>query len=708
MIDVKKFKDAFKKDRLPKVNIDLHKIKSGLKRFMDGIKNFSVSFCEGFMKLIKSLYSGIMTLIKSLNKENLKILLGSIKKLFSKENFAYAYGKVKAGVSKTIRVFSKENIKGLYTKLRQGLTKEKLKERYDSIKDAFTRENLITKWEELKANLKDNAKVYIVFSAIAAICITGLTVEIVQHNKQIPVSKKYVITDNQAEEFYYAGEYDKAIEEYRKIQEKDMSEGLWDAKIAEIYSAKGEIENSKNAIAVAREQGSKNPEVLNYTLFTEFMNKDYKAAMEHGEEYIQLFPKDKRLVKTMFTVYMANNELEKAKNLVSNYPLDVKSAFDTAEYARMLMIVGQWEEGYKELRSAWNLDKDEYKIFDVLAQIAVYNKDLILENVTSLSNKNPNDLAYKMWLAKIYSLSDLTAPQAGKLLEELKSEEVGKIEIKLIEASILQNTNQGDKADELLKEVIEENKDDYRVLHTAGWYYLNKKDLLNAEKYCRESIIKNKNYTDNYGFLMPEILKAQGKGLEGEPYFRSAMYKEPYNYNIMLTIANYYWYTTKNSDKALEYFKFAEIVKPEDAEIKYNMALINLTNNKIDEAVNLLGQCIKLSDSTPKYHRTLGTIYLLNKKPAEAIKEIRYAYATDQDDIMTLNNAGAYYITEDQNLEKGEYNLRKAQEGINPSTDQYTADTIRSNYQKVKELLDKYNNGRGNESLRIPELTLFY
>jgi tetratricopeptide (TPR) repeat protein len=399
--------------------------------------------------------------------------------------------------------------------------------------------------------------------------------------------------------------------------------------------------------------------------------------------------------------------LEKAKDLIAGYPVDIKSAYEIAEYARMLMVAGQWEEGYKELRVAWNVDKDEYKIYDVLAQISVYNNDIILENVSSLAEKNPNDLAYKMWLAKIYSLSEATAEEATKLIEELKQHDIGKIEIKLIEAAALQNLKQTEQADELIKKVIDENKNDYRVLHTAGWYYLNKMNFTLAENYCKESIAKNKDYTDNYGFLMPEILKAQGKSVEGEPYFRTAMYKEPYNYNIMLTIANYYWYTTKDTEKALEHFKFAEIVKPNDGDIKYNMALINISNNKTDEAVELLKQSIKISDGTAKYHRTLGTIYLLNGKPAEAIKEIRYAYGSDETDILTLNNAGCYYTTQDLNLERGEYNLRKAQEGITDTTDKYTSDTIKSNYKKVKELLDKYNNG-SNGTLKIPELTLFY
>lgn len=575
-----------------------------------------------------------------------------------------------------------------------------------TLRNIFTKESVGT----LKASFKENTKAYIIFGLVGIFLVVSLGVSIKKLSDAkaaAALQQKVAITTNAAEEYFYNGQYEKAVGEYLKLKEKNSSEGLWDAKIAEVYSVMGKIDNSKEFITKAIEQGDKNPEVLNYAVFTEFMNKDYASALKHGEEALSKFPQDKKLIKTMFTVYMANNMMDKAKQLVSSYPADIKSAYEIAEYARMLMVVGQWEEGYKELRMAWNLDKDEYKVYDVLAQIAVYNNDVLIENITSLAEKNPNDLAYKMWLAKIYSLNDSTADEAIKLVDELKSQDLGKIEIKLIEAAALQKLKQTDKADELIKKVIDENKDDYRVLHTAGWYYLNKMDFAKAESYCRESIVKNKNYTDNYGFLMPEILKAQGKSTEGEPFFRTALYKEPYNYNIMLTVANYYWYTTKNTDKAMENFKLAEIIKPDDAEIKYNMALINVSNKKNNEAIELLKKSIQLADSVAKYHRTLGTIYLLNGKPADAIKEIRYAYGSDETDIMTLNNAGCYYVTQDANLQKGEYNLRKAQEGITEATDKYTADTVNANYKKVKELLDKYNSG-SNETLKIPELVLFY
>lgn len=523
---------------------------------------------------------------------------------------------------------------------------------------------------------------------------------------------KYVITDNKAEDHFYEGDYAGAILQYKRILGNDNGAPKWDVDISEVYSVKGELENSRQFLQVAKDKVKKNKivdgDLLNHLVFTEFMNKDYKIALEDGTEALIVAPSNKNLLKTMFTVYMANNQIDKAKALILSYNVNTKSAYDTAEYARMLMIVNEWDQGLSELKLAFNIDKDDFKVYDILAQISVYNKDMILEKVSNLLVKDPTNLAYKMWLAKIYSLSNDTSDQAIKMLDSIRTEKTGNVVIKLIEASTLQNLKQNDKADAIITQVIKDNNKDYRVLHAAGWFYLNKGDVAKAMEFCKESIMLNKEYPDNYGFLMPEILKAQNKSLEGEPYFRTALFREPYNYNIMINIANYYWYTTKNSEKALEYFKFAEIIKPQEAVIKYSMALIYLTDKKEKEAINLLKECIKIDEMVPNYHRTLGTIYMTEGNAAEGIKEIRYAYYADKNDISTLNNAGCYYITVDMDLDRAYTNFKAAMQGLKPNTDKYTADTIKENYDKLKVIMDKYKNSKGNETIEIPNFVLFY
>lgn len=539
---------------------------------------------------------------------------------------------------------------------------------------------------------------------LAGLCIIFISIMLIKGTKTPDLSSLKA----EAEKHFFAQEYDLAIEKYSELAEKDKLSPNWNIKIAEIYSVKNDLNNSLKYINVAKQYKEIDAETYNYMIFTEFMDGKYEEALKDGEIALSKFPKNKSLIKTMFTVYMGNNKTDQAQNIISDYPVDIKSSYDTAEYSRMLMLVGKWEEGYKELKRAWELNKDEYKIYDVLAQISLYNKDSLLQNITALSEKYPNDLVYKMWLTKIYSLSVDTVDQAKKLIDTLATKDVGKIEIKLIQADIYKNMDELEKSDKLIEDVISEYPDDYRTYHSAGWYYLYKKDYKKAKEFCDKSIEINKEYPDNYGFLMPEILKQGAEKLKGEAYFRTALSKEPYNYNIMLNLANYYWYTANDSGKALKYFNLAAIIKPEDAEIKYNMALIKLSDGKVDEAIEILKTCSKLNELMPKYYRTLSTIYMTLNKSAEAKIAFQNAYNADKEDILTLNNAGCYYITIEQNLDRGFYNITKAYEGLNDSYDDYTKKIILENYDKAQKLKESYTKGKDNEVLKIPEFTLFY
>ena len=136
------------------------------------------------------------------------------------------------------------------------------------------------------------------------------------------------------------------------------------------------------------------------------------------------------------------------------------------------------------------------------------------------------------------------------------------------------------------------------------------------------------------------------------------------------------------------------------------MALIKINTQREDEAIELLKKSISLSDKVTKYHRALGTVYLNKEKNEEALKEIRNAYTLDKNDILTLNNAGCYYIAIDGDVDRAMVNLKAAYEGINDKTSVENKETITQNYNRVKNLSDVYNK-RNGATLTVPDLKLF-
>ena len=527
------------------------------------------------------------------------------------------------------------------------------------------------------------------------------------------------IATNKAESSFFEGNYDSAILEYEKLQE-DEEWPIYTAKIAEIYSVRGNYEKSnalleqayrkRNELIDKKGRGKYNDvdaELGNLIAFTFLMNGESEKALEYGNMFMEQNGQDKAIERTMFTIYMVNGEKEKASNIIKEYNVDKESSYDLALYARMNMLVDDWDKGFEILKDAWNKNKDEIKVYDVIAQISSYNRNEVINKLTELINENPDELCYKVWLTKCYSMVEETTSEASNLVEELNGKDVGDVVFKTIEAKIYQHLGNNEEAEKLINEVIENDEKSYFGYHTSAWYYFDLGDYDKAFELCKKSIMENKDYPDNYGFLIPEIMIKKEKSEIAEPYLRVAIEKEPFNYNIILKIADYYVHSKHNNDKAYNYYKLASLIKPNDGDILYSMASLKIEDKKNEEAIDILKKCTELDDKSIKYFRTLGTVYLNEGKKDESISAIRKAYELDKNDIKTLNNAGVFYIVMEDEIERGMVNIKSAYDGLTDSVDIDIRNAITENYQKAKTLYDAYIREDGSE-LVVPDFTLFY
>lgn len=532
------------------------------------------------------------------------------------------------------------------------------------------------------------------------------------NSKKIILNKNLKI-DAKGQSYLYLGEYDKAIEEYKKIRTSNLRDdnkalALKNLKLAESYSLKGDVENSQKYIEYAKDTKNRDIEVLNAIIFNQFMNGKFEEALTFGETALKDSKYNKELIKNMIIIYMANNKKDEAIKIIGLYKVDKSSSYDMAQYAGMLITIGKIDEAMSYLGEAWDLDKDEYKIYDVLAQASIYDNEVIINSIKKFQKNNLTNIAPMMWMAKIYSLNEESCKKAEELIRKLKNEDVGNIQLNLIQAMTLQKLNNQNEAEYIINEMVRNNENDYRVLHTAGWFYLYKNQLDEAERYCISSINKNKKYVDNYAFLMPEILKKKDKTIGLPAYYRKALSKESYNISIINNMSNYYLNIASKPKDALKFLKISSIIKPLDSEIKYNMALIYFNSEKSKEAENILKECIELDGNSVKYHRTLGAVYLSSGKQNEAIIEMEKASKLDKDDILNLNNTACYYIMYTNDFNKGYYDLKQALAGVNSNTSEYTKKVIKDNLENIKSIIKKIEEGKVNESIKISGFKLLY
>lgn len=503
-------------------------------------------------------------------------------------------------------------------------------------------------------------------------------------------TKTVTITNNKAEEYYYDGKYDEAINEYMTMQKEDAWP-IWTARVAEIYSIQGDITQSNNLLKEAivkrdklmLENGDEyleqDKELINKVVFTFYMNNDLEQAESLGEYYLESYNTYKPLLKTMFAVYLANDEKDLAKGIVNSYPVDKDSAYDLATLAKMQIMINDYDNGLENLRLSYEIDKNEIKSYDVIMEACQFDKEKLLKKVTELSEENPKVEAYKAWINEINSFDEKNIDFSKNVIDEIKN-----------------NIN----TDEL-------EEDSYVDLYIKAWENYNKGQYDKAKEFANEAILANSDYENTYGMLMPNILIATENSDKIEGYIRKAIFNEPYNYNLIVNIAKLYEDKLSNLDKAKYYYDYALTLNKNNDELYYDLALLNLKMDKVDDAILDLNKAIAIDEDKSDYYRALGTIYYNEKEYDKAIENIRKAYSLNEKDVLALNNAACYYITVDKDVWRAYSNIESAYNDMPSSIDSESKKLITNNYNAIKKVYDKYVNDE-NTIVDVQGLELAY
>ncbi|NFG63286.1 hypothetical protein [Clostridium sp. CMCC3677] len=543
------------------------------------------------------------------------------------------------------------------------------------------------------------------FTSIITMILTLVTAFsiVVAVKSLMPSEEKVSIATNPAEEAFFNGNYNLAIEEYSKLQ-ADMPWPEYNMKIAEIYSIKGDYVKSNELISKVYESRNKtidtnnreelkekDKKITNEIVLTSFMNGENKKALEYGELFLKDNPTYKELANTMFTVYISNNNTEKAKGILQNYD-NSDSVKDLIVTSRMNVLIGNWENGLKLLKDACDKNEDALTIFNGIKQLSLYDKGKLISEVSKLQSKYKNDNIYKIWLAEIYSLDMNTASKSIDIINKIKNEKLSETEmfnINFIEYTAYKNMDDSKMAVNCLKEMTNGNEESYIDWYILSLYNYEAGRYTEAFENAKKSILLNRDYPNIYGVLIPNIIVKEYKVEDGKfesimSYFRTALEIDLFNPEVLINTAKYYQDIVKDSNKALEYYEIASKIDPKNAEIYYNSALIKISNQREDEGIKLLNKSIELDTSNAKYYRTLGSVYLNKGKNEKAINAIRSAYAIDENDIINLNNAGYYYICIEGDIDRALVNFKAAYNEINENTDGKIKEIITENYNRVK------------------------
>lgn len=613
-----------------------------------------------------------------------------------------------------------KEVKELFSKFNRGLKpffnkiKSVFKPIYKTLNNSFKK--ISHKYK--KANSKNKYVEPIVIIGTSCLLVLIMVLSI----KNFTTVEEVNIASNSAEYLYYENKYDGAIEEYKKMQEKDTWP-IWTVKIADIYSLQGETVKSSTLIKealVKRDKIIKNEgytkykdkdlELINSMLFTFTLNKEYGDAISFGEQYIKDYGKNKDILKTLFIAYIENNHQYKAEELLDTYPLDGKSSYDISVLANMNMIINRWDNGVDLLKDAWNLDKNQLKTYNVIDSMYFFDKDSLISTLEKKIKESDED-AYKVFLAKAYAMDKDTTDKALSLVEELDNKNINNIGTDIVRYKINNTLNNKDEADNYLVDAIHKSKaidkESYSTYYLLSLRALNNNKYDEALTYAKKGINANSNNSEIFGMIIPEILINKKDFKSIEVYYRTAMKKEPYNYEMIMNLADYYTSYVSNDEKAKYYYELAISLRKDNCGFYKKMADLDIKDEKYKDAIENIKEAIKIDDNNQEYYRTLGALYLVQGMNDEGIEITRKAYSMNEKDVTSLNNAAWYYLMVEKDIARGYENLKVAYTEMPAGLNEEAKSIIIDNYNNAKKVYNEFLNDDTQE-FNIKGLKLIY
>ena len=347
------------------------------------------------------------------------------------------------------------------------------------------------------------------------------------------------------------------------------------------------IELAKKALELEKEDYT-----LYYIIGTAYMSmKNFDDSVEYLEKALELNPEHSQLYNNLGTSYITIGKLDKAyKNFVKASELDPDNSITYFNIASILQLKNKHKKACDYFEKAYALEpSDSYLIALALSETKCGKYDSAINHYKTLISHHPEKDTYQYNLACCYELKGdynyaigilahlvMLNPKSVSMAQKLanlyvkvkkpvQAKEIyekilmqGNVNVDLYYefAHICIMTNDTDKAEKILKKVVELNADHAQAHKDLGVIYLSKR-LFDYAKY------------------------------EFETSYKIA----PDNFGIVFEYANYLHATT-DFQKADEMYAKALEIEPENREALAFSALNKLHTNDYEKALEQINHAI--------------------------------------------------------------------------------------------------------------------
>lgn len=405
----------------------------------------------------------------------------------------------------------------------------------------------------------------------------------------------------------------------------------------------------------------------------------------------------------IYLLLMGNKD--EAINIYSSIMLDnIEDVNSILCYAKLSVIFNRFDRAVEALDKVLSKDINNIDVLNVIDMMVSYDLGELNRILDFYIEQSGGNERLRLVRAKANS-KDLSRTQIN--IEDI--DEVVKIYPsqnlpKIVKLEILTNSSRFEEATRLYNELKNVQDKTFDVYYALAKYSLSVNNFNDALNYVKKSIELNNKFYESYDVLL-NILLSQNKSININYFYLKMKLLDLINTNTDKNFVVKYTDSLNDGNKAIEILEFANKISIFESDLRYKLAKIYIDQRRDNEAKEKLYEAISLNEKSV-YYRTLGVLLVGMGEVEEGINNIRTAYSIDPEDVLNLNNAGAYYANIERDIQRAFSNMKVAYEGLNESYNEYEALIIRENYFKLDSIYDEASGTATSEE--IPFIDYLY
>lgn len=489
--------------------------------------------------------------------------------------------------------------------------------------------------------------------------------------------------------------------------DQDLELSIMLGSISNFSQSKDELLKIKNKL----EQGAVNKnsddyKKILYKLVNNFiLINDYDSVKDILDKNRAALGNDILFLEREILYFLLTNNSTEASNIYSSISLEnIEDVDSILSYAKLSIIFNNLEKSVDAIDKALSKDIDNINVLGVIDTLVSYDFDKVGEILDSKIESNPDNERLNLIRARAFGNYLSENNRSIEDIDKVIKKHLDKNLPKIIKLDILTYTSRADDTMRLLNEFKNIENKTFDVYYALAKYSLDTKNFNDALNYIKQSIQLNENFGEGYNLLL-DILSMQNKSTNINYFYLKSKSLNILNTNIDKDFSIRYSATINDIEKSIDILEFASKISVFESDLKYEIAAIYIDQRKDNEAKEKLNEAIALNERAI-YFRTLGVLLIGLGEVDEGISNIRKAYTMDPEDILNLNNAAAYYVNVEKDIQRAFSNMKAAYEGLDESYSEYEAFIIRENYLKLSSI---YDEATGNfDDSNIPFIDYLY